>query len=332
MSKVLVSGVTGFLGGRVAVALASAGHVVRGFVRDPARWTGRPGGAEIATGDVTDAEAFRRAAEGCDAIVHAAALVKVWLRDPSGFDRVNVGGFSNALEASRSSGAKLVYVSSFFALGPTDGTTFDEQTPHPPLGPFNDYERTKHAADRLAREAAGAGLPVVRLYPGVIYGPGAMTEGNHVVATLLQHARGKLPGMLGPGDRRWCFAFVDDVAEGVVAATERAAPGSAYLLGGDNRTLTELFAIFAAETGIAPPRRHIPYGVAAAIGRLQRLGAEWFGMAPQLTEREVAIYRHEWAYRSERAIRELGYRARPLEEGVARTVAWLRETGALPPR
>jgi nucleoside-diphosphate-sugar epimerase len=69
--------------------------------------------------------------------------------------------------------------------------------------------------------------------------------------------------------------------------------------------------------------------VAAGIGRLQRLGATWFGVQPQLTEREVAIYRHEWAYRSERAIRELGYVARPLEDGVARTVAWLRETGAL---
>jgi farnesol dehydrogenase len=200
------------------------------------------------------------------------------------------------------------------------------------VGPFNDYERTKLAADRLARQAAAADLPIVRLYPGVIYGPGALTEGNHVVATLLQHARGKLPGMLGPGDRRWCFAFVEDVAQGVVAATERAAAGSAYLLGGDNRTLNELFALFARETGIAPPRIRIPYGVASAIGRLQRLGATWFGIQPQLTEREVAIYRHEWAYRSERAVRELGYRARPLEDGVARTVAWLRETGALPPR
>jgi farnesol dehydrogenase len=328
--KVLVSGVTGFLGGRIAARLATSGHAVRGFVREPARWTPRPEGTEVAVGDVTDAAAFRKAAEGCDVIVHAAALVKVWVKDAAQFDRVNVGGFSNALEASRATGARLVYVSSFFALGPTDGTEFDEETPHPALGPFNDYERTKLAADRLAREAAAAGLPVVRLYPGVIYGPGALTEGNHVVLTLLQHARGKLPGMLGPGDRRWCFAYVEDVAEGAVTAAARAAPGSAYLLGGDNRTLNDLFALFARETGIAPPRIRIPYGVASGIGRLQRLGAEWFGIAPQLTEREVAIYRHEWAYRSERAVRELGYVARPLEDGVARTVAWLRETGALP--
>lgn len=327
--RVLVSGVTGFLGGRVAAALAAAGHQVRGFVREPSRWTSRPPGADAAVGDVTDAQAFGRAAEGCEAIVHAAALVKVWVKDASRFDRVNVGGFSNALEASRASGARLVYVSSFFALGPTDGTEFDEDTPHPGLGPFNDYERTKLAADRLAREAAAAGLPVVRLYPGVIYGPGALTEGNHVVLTLLQHARGKLPGMLGPGDRRWSFSYVDDVADGVVAATARARAGAAYLLAGDNRTLNDLFALFARETGIAPPRIRIPYGAAAVIGRLQRLGAEWFGIAPQLTEREVEIYRHEWAYRSERAIGELGYVARPLEDGVARTVAWLRETGAL---
>ena len=77
----LVTGVTGFLGGRIAARLAAAGHAVRGLVRDEARWTDRPVTAEIAVGDVLDATALRSASSGCDALVHCAAIVKAWAKD-----------------------------------------------------------------------------------------------------------------------------------------------------------------------------------------------------------------------------------------------------------
>lgn len=327
--KVLVTGATGFLGGRVARALVEAGHTVRGLLREPARRPLTLEGVEIRAGDVTDAESFRRAAGGCEAIVHAAAWVRNWSKDRAVFDRVNVGGFRHALEAARSAGAKLVYTSSFVALGPTDGAVLDEESPRMPGKAHNDYERTKWEADRLAREAARSEVPVVRLYPGVVFGPGELTAGNHVVQSLLQHAAGKLPGLLGRGDRRLCFAYVDDVAKGFVTALERAAPGAAYVLGGENRTLVEMFEAFGRRTGIAPPTRRIPYAVAAAVGWVQRKRADWFGIEPELTDEVVGIYRHEWAYSSARAERELGYRITPFEEALAKTVAWLEETGTL---
>jgi farnesol dehydrogenase len=328
--RVLVTGVTGYLGGRTAHALAGAGHAVRGFVRDPERWRDRPAQAEAAVGDVTDPATLRAAAAGCDAVVHAAAHVKVWDRDRSRFDAVNVGGLRSAADAADAVGVPLLYVSSFIALGPTDGRVFDEETPRTPGEAHNDYERTKWAADLLARRLAAEGRPIVRVYPGVVYGPGALTAGNHVVRALLQHARGKLPGVLGPGDRRQCFAYADDVAAGIATALVRAAAGSAYILGGENRTVTELFDAFAAESGIPAPTRHVPYAVAGLVGRLQRGWAEATGREPELTDEVVGVYRHEWAYASTRAERELGYRITPFREGIARTVAWMRETGALP--
>ena len=327
--KVLVTGVSGYLGGQVGVRLARAGHGVRGLVRDPSRWRSRPPGAEAVQGDVTDPAAFRRAAQGCQALVHAAAHVKVWDRDKSRFAEVNVGGLRHAADAAASAGAVLVYVSSFIALGPTDGRVFDEETPRAAGDAHNQYEKTKWEADVLARRLAAEGRAIVRLYPGVVYGPGALTAGNHVAQVLLQHARGKLPGLLGPGDRRQCFAYVEDVGDGVATALERARPGSAYILGGENRTVAELFQAFQTATGIPAPRRHIPYAVAGLVGRAQRLWAELTGREPQLTDEVVEIYRHEWAYSSARAQRELGYRITPFAEGIARTAAWLRERGAL---
>jgi farnesol dehydrogenase len=331
--KVLVTGASGYLGGEVARGLAAAGHAVRGLVLDGQPWPTCPAGAEVVAGDVTDAAALRRAALGCDVVVHAAALVRIWARDRSRFDRVNVDGFVHAADAARSAGARLIYVSSFLALGPTDDAVFDEDTPRrPDHRPHNDYERTKYIADRLAHERAARGEDVVRLYPGVLYGPGALTAGNHVVNLLLQHARGQLPGLLGPGDRPQCLAFIEDVVAGTVRAVTNAAPGSSYILGGENRTVRELFACFHEVSGIAPPRRRIPVAVAALIGRAQRWRAWATGREPQLTDEVVRIYQRGWAYSSARAERELGYRITPLRVGLQRTVAWLRTAGLLPAR
>jgi farnesol dehydrogenase len=325
--KVLLTGATGFLGGRLAHTLAGAGHDVRAFVRDPARFTDAPAGCETAVGDVTHAASVYRAAEGCDAILHAAALVKAWTRDSRDFDRVNVDGLANAVEAARQQGARLLYVSSFIALGPTDGATFDESTPRAGTDFHNHYERTKWIADQMARRIRD--VPLVRVYPGVVFGPGALTQGNHVVELLLQHARGKLPGLLGSGNLRQCFAYVEDVARGTAAALARGQPGSGYILGGENRTARELFAAFQAASGIAPPRRKVPFAVAALIGKLQRWRGALLGIEPELTDEVVGIYRHEWAYDSSLAERELGYEITPFPVALERTVAWLRENGEL---
>jgi farnesol dehydrogenase len=330
--KVLVTGVTGFLGGRVAGGLASRGWNVRGLVRDPSRWESRPATAEVVEGDVTAADAVRRAVSGCDAVVHAAALVKVWARDRRDFDRVNVEGLRNVVEAARDARARVVYTSSFIALGPSDATPRDESPPRAG-GPFhNDYERTKWIADRYARHLGASGYPIVRLYPGVVYGPGALTAGNHVVGLLLQHARGRLAGLPGGGRGRLSFAFVDDVVAGFVAALEKAPQGSGYVLGGDNRSVRELFGAFERASGIRAPRRHVPFWIAALAGRAARWRAELTGVEPAVTDEVVAVYRRDWTYTSSRAESDLGYRITPLEQGIERTVRWLRESGELPTR
>jgi farnesol dehydrogenase len=324
--RVLLTGATGFLGRHVAGALHARGHELRFLVRRLAAASGLPRG-EVAQGDVTDAAAFARAAEGCAAVVHAAALVRTWEPEPERFDAVNVGGLRNALAAADAAGARLVYTSSFMAVGPAGPEPADESRVHPGKGLRNDYERTKAEADRLAREAAAAGRDVVILYPGVIYGPGELTDGNIIVKMIRDHLRGRLPGMLGPGDRLWSYAFVDDVAAGHAAALERGLPGERYFLCGENATLDGLFARLSEVSGVAPPRVHVPFAAASAIGFLAFLWAELSGHAPQFTHREVAVFREHWAYSSAKAERELGYAPTPLREGLRRTVGWLRESG-----
>lgn len=323
--KAFVTGGTGFLGGHIVETLVAAGFEVVALARRPEDAERLPTGVRLHVGDVTDLASLERGMEGCGAVFHAAALVKRWARDPREFDRVNIEGLGNVLRAASRAGVrKILYTSSFIALGPTDGITADEDYEPGPRILHNDYERTKWAADRFARVKAREGEPLVVLYPGVIYGEGRLTDGNIIAQAVKKHLEGKLPGTIGPGDRRQCFTYVKDAAEGHLLAFQKAEYGSRYILGGENRTVRELFSLVEKASGTPPPRRKIPYAIAGMVGLAQRLRAYLTGREPELTDQEVGIYRHEWAYSSERAVRDLGYRMTPLEEGVARMVAWLR--------
>ena len=325
--KVFLTGGTGFLGKNVARSLAGHGHALRLLAREGSNLDGLPRDVELVKGDVTDLDSLRRGSEGCGAFVHMAALVKMWVPDRSRFEAVNVGGLRNALEAAKEAGARLMYTSSFIAVGPAGPEPADESQIHPGDLFRNDYERTKARADAVAREAAAAGQDVVLLYPGVVYGPGDLTDGNLVVKMVADHMHGKFPGFIGPGDRLWSYAFVADVAEGHALALERGRAGERYFLCGDNRTLVDLFATLRRVAGVLPPSRHIPYAVASLLGRSLWAWAELTGHPPLLTHEVVGVFREHWAYSSAKAERELGYRRTPLEDGLGRTVDWLRESG-----
>lgn len=305
--KVLVTGGTGYLGRAVVRALSAAGHDLTIFGRTASQ-SGLPG--RLLDGDVRDASAVAQAAAGCDAIAHAAALVSIWRRRRQDFDDVNVGGLRNVLEAARRADVhRILYTSSFLALPPRDRQT--------PIA-ANDYQRTKVLADNLADQAVRDGAPLVRVYPGVIYGPGAVTEGNLVGRLVTDHLKRRLPGLIGP-ERSWSYAFVDDVAAGHRAALERGAIGGRYILGGENATQYRLFDFVRDLTGRARPMR-IPFPVADAIGALEECRVALFGGTPLVTRGAVEIFRHDWSLDSSASRETLGYTITPLAEGVRRTV------------
>ena len=309
--KVLVTGGTGYLGRAVVRALAARGHDLVIFARRASR-SGLPG-ATI-DGDVRDRAALERAAAGCDAISHSAALVSIWRRRRQDFDEINVGGLRNVLAAAKALGSpRVLYTSSFVALPPPDRTA--------PLE-ANDYQRTKVAADRAADEAVRDGSPLVRVYPGVVYGPGTFTEGNLVGRLIADHLKRRLPGLIGP-ENRWSYAYVDDVAAGHCAALERGRIGGRYSLGGENAPQRRVFEIVQRLTGRRPPPR-IPFPAADLLGAAEQLRVRLFGGMPLVTRGAVEIFRHDWSLDSSEAIRDLGYTLTPLADGVARTVESIR--------
>src|SRR5215471_2703523 len=304
--KVLVTGGTGYLGSAIVRALHRAGHEPVVFARGAA-------GPGAVAGDIRDTRAVTAAAAGVDAIVHTAALVSVWRKDPAEFDAVNVGGLQSVFAAARAHRVpRIVYTSSFLALPPAG-------RPHALTA--NHYQRTKVAARDVARRAAADGLPVVTLYPGVVYGPGPSTEGNLVGRLMHDQLHGRLPGVIGP-EHIWSFAFVEDVADAHVAAVSHPRPEREYPLGGVNAPQGSIYAFVHEQRGRAIPPR-LPYALATAGAVACEAWTAVSGRPPLLTRGVVDIFRHDWPLDSAAAARDLGLRVTPLTDGPARTLAAL---------
>ncbi|URD80381.1 Polysaccharide biosynthesis protein [Musa troglodytarum] len=194
MVKVLVTGATGYLGGRLCHRLLEEGHLVRAFLRRSSDLSYLPSShlaLELAYGDVTDLPSLIDALHGCDVLFHTAALVEPWILDTSRFFAVNVGGLRNVLQAFQATKTlqKIIYTSSFFALGPTDGYVADEKQMHQGKMFCTEYEKSKVVADGIALQAAADGTPIVLLYPGVIYGSGKLTSGNFIAKLAVRVLR-----------------------------------------------------------------------------------------------------------------------------------------------
>ena len=306
--RVLITGATGYLGRALVAAFQASGHSTVAYSRH-ASTSGVPG--ETFDGDVRDPAALARGAAGCDAICHSAALVSVWRRRREEYDEINVGGLANVLDVARSAGIdRLLWTASFLALPPTGASA---------PGLWNDYQRTKVLADRLASRAVADGAPLVRVYPGVLYGPGAATAGNLVGSMVADHLRGRLPGVVG-ADCVWSYAWVEEVARGHVAALERGRPGDRYLLGGENAPQMRAFEYVRDLTGRPLPRR-LPAWLATVVGAVGEWTASVTGHPPLLTAGTVEVLTRDWAMDSSAAVRDLGYRVVPLRDGIARVVA-----------
>lgn len=303
--RVVVTGGTGYLGAAIVRALHARGHQPVIYARR-ASVAALPGVA--IDGDVRDRLSLRRAADEADAIIHTAALVSVWHARPREFDDVNVGGLENVIDTALSARLqRVVYTSSFLALPPGGDTRALEA---------NDYQRTKVRALDVARAAAAQGVPIVTLCPGVVYGPGAATEGNLVGRLVTDHLARRLPGLIG-ADRPWSYAFVDDVANAHVTALERPDASGEYQVGGENAQQMRVFEIVREFTGCPLPRR-IPFAAAWVAGVIEEARAKLSNHRPVLTRGVVDIFRHDWSMNSERSQKELSYHITPLREGLQR--------------
>ncbi|MBN2330128.1 MAG: SDR family oxidoreductase [Candidatus Omnitrophica bacterium] len=315
--KILITGATGYLGEKIVREAHERGHAVRALCRNPSNGV-FPEGVEAAQGDLSRPESLAAAMRDCRAVIHTAGLVSIWRRDVQDFYRVNVDGTGNVLKAAKNAGVeRVIYTSSFFALGPTDERPADESWWNPDESAMTPYARSKMNALQKVREWIQDGLDIIPVYPVLIYGPGKATQGNYITKMVDDYIHRRIPGYVGDGRFRWTYSFVDDVAKGHLLALENGRQGESYILGGEDASLNELFDILQELTGIKRPRLKIPYPLAKGYACMEELRARLSNnYLPKLTRDTVDVYLRHWRFSSQKAITELGYTRTPLKMGL----------------
>jgi dihydroflavonol-4-reductase len=202
------------------------------------------------------------------------------------------------------------------------GRPVTEETPFNLEGVRLPYVHAKRAAEQQALDAVNRGRDVVVVNPSYLIGP-EDCERSVMGAMCVRFWRGRIP-FVPPGG----FNLVDvrDVARGHLLAAEHGQSGRRYLLGGEDRTLAGLMRMLASVAGLRPrafPRLGLAGFALAALlaeGRARLLGRRAYP-----TFAHVWLNRHFWYCNSERAVRELGFSARPVRDSLADAFAWHRE-------
>lgn len=326
MAEILVTGATGLVGHNIARVLREQGKAVRVLARDPQRAAGIvPEGCEIVGGDVTVPATLRAACAGIDTVYHAAGLPEQWLPDIDTFRRVNVEGTRNMIAAANECGVRrFVYTSTIDVFQAATGAEYDERVIDPaPKGTA--YERSKQAADHLVAAAVAAGMDAVFLHPSGVYGPGpAPSPGLNTFIVDLNH--GKIP-MLLPGG--FPVVYAHDVALGHIAAAEHAETGARYILSECYYSLQETAAMAAEALGRGGVPPVMPLWLGRVVAHAGEAVSRVIGRAPLIPKGQLHFMQWQARPSSAKAQRELGWRPTPFAEGVALTVAWLRDQGRL---
>jgi nucleoside-diphosphate-sugar epimerase len=329
VTRILVTGGTGFVGSALCRALAVRGQSVRVLARPTSDLSALEGlDVETIRGDVLQPETLPAAAEGVAVVYHLAGMLGRFGAPYSAYRTLHVDGTCNVLRACAGQNVRrFVHCSSPGMLGAVapGEPPRDETSAHRPTSL---YERSKSEAEKAALSlAVELGLPLVLARPEFVYGPGD----RHVVGLFRNIQRGTF-FYIGSGQAVCHPSYVDDVVAGLIAcATEHARPLQAYHICGPRPvSFVELASAIARALGVAAPRLRLPVWLVRAGAWGAELTAKHLGFDPPVTLETVRFFTESRAFSIEKARRELGWSpAVDISRGAALSVAWYREQGML---
>ncbi|HVE68011.1 MAG TPA: NAD-dependent epimerase/dehydratase family protein [Solirubrobacteraceae bacterium] len=316
--RAFVTGGSGFIGGRLIERLRGEGWEVRGLARsDASAAKVAERGAEPVRGDLDDVAAMRAGGEGCEYAFHAAAALGEWGRRED-FERGNVAGTRNALDAARAAGVRrFVHVGTEAAL--LAGQPLVDVDETAPLRPDSKalYPATKAQAEQAVRDANGDGFETVVVRPRLVWGVGDTTILPGVAAAV----RSGRFRWIGGGGHLTSTTHVDNTVEGLVLGATKGRPGGVYFVtDGEPVVFREFIAELLDTQGIAAPDKDAPEAVVRTLAPV--LEAVWGALRrpgpPPVTRLTYWLSAQECTIDISLARRELGYDpVKTREQGMA---------------
>ncbi|MDP4282409.1 MAG: NAD-dependent epimerase/dehydratase family protein [Bacteroidota bacterium] len=324
--KIFLTGGTGFIGRLLVKKLAEEGNEVRLLLRNPEKSKGlNHPGISFIPGDLDNIRTLEEGMNGCDRVFHLAAYAKPWSKDPDLPYRTNVIGTINVLEAALKNHVQRVVVTSTAGtMGYSEnGVLVSEKTNRNPEY-HSIYEKTKALAEEKAREYAACGLHVVIVNPSRVYGPGLLSVSNSVTKMIKYYTEGIWRIIPGDGQSIGNYVFVDDVVTGHILAAETGKPGERYLLGGQNISFNEFFELLGNVTGKKRFMIHLaPWLMKSMASGMENM-AKLTGICPLITKAFLEKYLCNWGLDCTKSKNELGYKYCSIEEGIMKTLMWLK--------
>lgn len=324
--KIFMTGASGFIGNHLANRLATENNSLTVLLRNQSfskDFTSK--GIRVVPGDISDTEILKSGMEGCEQVFHLAAYAKPASADKDLPWKTNVEGTGNILNAALEQGIKKVIITSTAGtIGwSRNGLPVDESSCNQPEF-YTVYETTKAAVEKMAFESTSDKMEVIVVNPTRVFGPGRLSESNSVTKIINLYGKGLWRIIPGDGSSIGNYAFIDDVVNGHILAAKYGKGGERYILGGNNLSFTEFFDTLGRVFG--KKRRMLPISSSGLkrIALVHGYLSQQMGRPPMITGSWIDKYLSNWIMSSNKARMNLSYTITPFEEGVARTVDWLK--------
>jgi nucleoside-diphosphate-sugar epimerase len=324
----LITGVTGFIGSRLAIALLEQGEGVRALGRCQTEWEQRRAeeirqrGGQVHDISLDASEALAEQMRGIDVVIHLAAAQHEANVPDAYFRQVNVEGTRTLLQTAEAQQVKrFVHGSTIGVYAWRADKVCDENSP---LEPDNIYGTTKLEAEAVVRSAK---LPQVIVRISETYGPGDLR-----LLKLFKGAEKGLSLLLGAGSNRHHLIYIDDLIHGLLLAaqSEKAVGETLVLVGPAAVTSREMIEAVRREVGQKLPLLHLPLWPFMALAMLLQTLLRPLGIQPPLHRRRMDFFRKSFSFSGERAYALLGHQSKvELEAGLEATARWYREQGCL---
>jgi dihydroflavonol-4-reductase len=322
--KVLVTGISGLLGGNIARILQQEGHEIKGLIRKTSSLMALQGVEfEKCYGSIQDYDALQKAMAGCEAVIHAAADTHHYTTAYLPSFQINLEGTVNVINAVKHHNVgRLIYISTvnIFGNGSIDKPG-DEESPFTYQKNNSCYIQSKYQAHlRMKKEVGENGLPAIALCPSFMLGAyDSKPSSGQIILYALKNRINFAP----PGGKN--FVHVRDVANAAVNALKKGRIGESYIVGGENLSYNEFFDMVQEVSGYPIYQVNVPSWALVGAGAVGEHMQKIFKTNWQLTSSNTSLLCTMHYYSSAKAVRELDFPQTPVKNAIKDAVDWFVE-------